>query len=304
MSELSFLNVEFVPVELNRSRALEEFLLHYPQCLSGYTLATLAAWNSSYHYEWGIANSETLFVSCRLLPDSERYLLQPVGPVASEVQQRLIEGSAGLNYPLKILNVTSRFLKEYPKLLQAFTVSENRAFSNYFYRTDALAKLRGRKYSKKRNLLSQAAKLYSWTSKPLTAESTDDCFTVLDSIEKEESPVIEGMLEREISALKYTLTYFNELSQQGLLIYVDDMPVAFSIFEEISSTTVAVHFERALRRYKGLYQVVNQETARVIARQGYTFINREEDLGDPGLRDAKMSYHPTRIVPAYELIRM
>jgi hypothetical protein len=85
------------------------------------------------------------------------------------------------------------------------------------------------------------------------------------------------------------------------LITVDDRPVAFSIYEAISPTTVAVHFERALRSYKGLYQVINCETAKVILSQGFEFINREEDLGDAGLRDAKMSYHPTEIIPAYEL---
>jgi hypothetical protein len=86
-----------------------------------------------------------------------------------------------------------------------------------------------------------------------------------------------------------------------LLVSVDDRPVAFSIYEAISSTTVAIHFERALRSYKGLYQVINCETAKVVASQGFQFINREEDLGDAGLRDAKMSYHPIEIVPAYEL---
>ena len=89
--------------------------------------------------------------------------------------------------------------------------------------------------------------------------------------------------------------------QQGLLITVNDRPVAFSIYEAISPTTVAVHFERALRSYKGLFQVVNWETAKVVAAQGFEFINREEDLGDEGLRDAKMSYHPIEIIPAYEL---
>jgi hypothetical protein len=82
---------------------------------------------------------------------------------------------------------------------------------------------------------------------------------------------------------------------------VNGRPVAFSIYEAISPTTVAIHFERALRSYKGLYQVINWETAQVIARQEYEFINREEDLGDPGLRDAKRSYNPVKLIPAYEL---
>jgi hypothetical protein len=160
--------------------------------------------------------------------------------------------------------------------------------------------LPGRKYSKKRNLLAQAAGLYHWSCQPITSTLADSCFSVLQSIHEEEHPQIEGMLERELSALECTLRHFEEFEQQGLLITVDDRPVAFSIYEAISPTTAAVHFERALRSYKGLYQVINCETAKAILSQGFEFINREEDLGDAGLRDAKMSYHPTEIIPAYE----
>ncbi len=301
MNEFFFPDVEFVPVGLNHLQTIGEFLKRYPQSLSGYTMATLAAWSPFYLYEWGFAEPDTLLISCTPDFGSTHHLMQPVGPVSPAVRQRLIEGAAALPYPLRIVNVSNRFVKRNPALLDAFALREERAFSNYLYRTDALARLRGRKYSKKRNLLSQASSQYAWTCRKLTADRTDACLEVLDAIEKEEQPQIEGMLAREIEALKYTLAHFNELDQQGLLILVEDAPAAFSIFEEISPTTIAVHFERALRRFKGLYQVINWETAKVIAEQGYEFINREEDLGDPGLRDAKLSYHPTRIIPAYEL---
>ena len=301
MNEFFSPDVEFVPVGLNHHQTLGEFLKRYPQSLSGYTIAALVAWSPFYHYEWGYAGPDTLLISCTPDFGSTRHLLQPVGAVSSGILQRLIEGAAALPYPLRIVNVSNRFVKRNPALLDAFTLREERAFSNYLYRTDALARLRGRKYSKKRNLLSQASSQYAWTCIKLTADRKEACMEVLDSIEKEEHPQIEGMLAREIDALKYTLAHFKELDQQGLLILVEDVPVAFSIFEEISPTTVAVHFERALRRFKGLYQVINWETAKVIAEQGYEFVNREEDLGDPGLRDAKSSYHPTRIIPSYEL---
>ncbi len=301
MNEFSFLDVAFVPVDLNRHQTLGEFLKRYPQPLSGYTVAALNAWVSSYHYAWGLAESDTLLISCTPDFGSQRHLMQPLGPVSPEVQQRLMEGAAELSYPLRIVNVSDRFVKGNPALLSAFSLREERSFSNYLYRADALARLRGRKYSKKRNLLSQASKLYSWQCKKLTVDWTDACFEVLEAIDKEEQPEIKGMLAREIEALEYTLEHYRELDQQGLLILVEDVPVAFSIFEEIGPVTVAVHFERALRRFKGLYQVINWETAKWVAEQGYEFINREEDLGDSGLREAKLSYHPTRIIPSFEL---
>ena len=199
------------------------------------------------------------------------------------------------------MTVPGAFLRENSELLRSFTAWEDRAVSNYLYEANKLAQLPGRKYAKKRNLLAQASSLYSWSSQPLTSALTNACFEVLNSIQEEENPQIEGMLARELAALECTLSHFDEFSQRGLLISVKDRPVAFSIFENISPTTVAVHFERALRSYKGLYQVINWETANVVAAEGFEFVNREEDMGDPGLRDAKSSYHPIEIVPAYQL---
>jgi uncharacterized protein len=302
MSELSFLGYKFSPLKLEDGSILTSFLKRYPQRLTGYTFAALAAWKPFFHYSWTFAEPETLLVSCTLDPDPNPHLMQPIGGVLSAVAaQSMINNAAALSYPLRIIGVSDRFLKENPNFAGSFAALEDRAVSNYLYNAAALAKLAGRKYAKKRNLLAQAAGLYSWSSRPLTPELTNCCFSVLESIIQEEHPRVEGMLERELAALEYTLHHFDDFHQQGVLIFIDDRPVAFSIYEAIGPSIAAVHFERALRSYKGLYQVINCETAKVIAAQGFEIINREEDLGDPGLRDAKMSYHPIEVLPAYEL---
>jgi len=299
--EPSFLDFEFSPIELKNRKLLADFLNRHPQPLSGFTFATLAAWHSFFRYGWVFAEPEALLISCFIDPDSRRHMLQPVGPLSSTLKQGLLKGAVALSYPLKIIGVCDRFLEENPDFARQFQVEEDRAISNYVYQTSALARLPGRKYAKKRNLLAQAASLYSWSCRTLTAELVDLCFAVLVAIMDEERPQVQGMLQRELAALECTLRHFEEFCQQGLLISVNGRPVAFSVYETISPTTAAIHFERALRSYKGLYQVINWETAKVIAEQGIEFINREEDMGDAGLRDAKLSYHPAEIVPAYEL---
>ncbi|HSW39972.1 MAG TPA: phosphatidylglycerol lysyltransferase domain-containing protein, partial [Acidobacteriota bacterium] len=234
--------------------------------------------------------------------DPDTHLLQPVGVFPPEAKSALLETASRLTYPLRIVGVCERFLEENLDFVRAFTVNEDQAASNYLYRAKDLAKLSGRKYAKKRNLISQAKSQYKWNARLLTPDLTPLCFQVLDTIIEEEHPDVEGMLERELAALERTLRNLEELEQQGLLIIVDDRPVAFSIFEAISPDTVAIHFERALRACKGLYQIINWEAAKVIEARGFGFINREEDLGDAGLRDAKMSYHPVKIIPSYELV--
>lgn len=301
MNVHSFLGFEFSPLVLDDIGLLAGFLKRYPQPLTGYTFSTLAAWQPYFRYEWVFAEPETVLISCVLDPDPHRHMLQPIGLLSPELAQKLDSSAAGLNYPLRIVGVSGSFLKDHPSFTHSFAIREDRSVSNYIYGANTLATLSGRKYSKKRNLLAQASGLYTYSVQTLTQDTTGSCFRVLDSIDAEENPQMEGMLARELAALECTLKHFDEFDQQGLLISVDERPVAFSVFEAINPNTIAIHFERALRSYKGLYQVVNWETAKVAAAKGFEFINREEDLGDSGLRDAKMSYHPIEIAPSYEM---
>ena len=301
MNEISFLGCEFSAFKPEDRGRLTDFLNQYPQPLTGYTFSTLAAWASYFHYGWAFAGAETLLISCVLDPDPPLHLLQPIGPISPQVSHQILKSAADLPYPLKIIGVSDAFLKANIDFARSFAFHEDRAVSNYLYRAESLAKLAGRKYSKKRNLLSQASSLYSWTCQQLTSDLIDLCFRVLESIIEEEHPPMEGMLAREVAALECTLRHFDDFGQQGILLSVNGRPVAFSIYEAISPTTVAVHFERALRSFKGLYQIVNWEMAKIAVSHGFEFINREEDVGDAGLRDAKMSYHPIEIIPAYEL---
>jgi hypothetical protein len=59
-----------------------------------------------------------------------------------------------------------------------------------------------------------------------------------------------------------------------------------------------IHFEKADLAYNAAFQVINREfLANECGR--FTTVNREEDMADPGLRDAKMSYHPADFVKKY-----
>lgn len=82
------------------------------------------------------------------------------------------------------------------------------------------------------------------------------------------------------------------------LIRIEGKPVAFTMGEEINSEVFDVHFEKALDGYDGLYPTINQEFA-VRELTGYRLINREEDMGIPGLRKAKQSYYPAILLEKF-----
>lgn len=282
--------------------SLAGFLSAHPQPLSGYTLGSLVSWDPVFEYGWVFPEPETLLISCLLGPARERHLMQPLGLFPPAVQDKVFAEAESADYPLRIVGVSEGFLARHPDFARRFLIHEDETASNYVYLAEDLAQLAGRKYARKRNLISQASSLYQWTAEPIAPENTSACAAVLKRIKGEEQPEDNANLQQELAALERTLQLWRELGQKGVLLRIEGGPVAFAIYEPIHPTTVAVHFERALRSYKGLYQVINWETARLVVSSGFTFINREEDLGTPGLREAKRSYHPTRIMPAYEMV--
>jgi uncharacterized protein len=298
---LSLLGYCFSRVELYHKCELAGLMMRYPQPLSGYTFGMLVAWTPMFHYRWARVAPEALLIACIVEPQREHQLLQPIGVLPPDVQEQLVREARQLPYPLRIYGVSEAFLAAYPEFVSHFEVHAERDFANYVYDAADLATLAGHKYSKKRNLLAQAARAYAWTTERLGLEQIDACLTVLRRIEEEESTALRGTRREDMAALEIVLRDYEALALDGILVRVGGQPAGFAIHEGISPETAVVYFERAVRSHKGLYQVVNQETARAILAQGYQLINREEDLGDAGLRQAKESYFPLRLDPFHIL---
>lgn len=299
MKSQKLFGLDFKPISLKDQSILEPFFKIYPQKISSYTFATFIAWNPIYSYLWTFIDPNTLLIA--LKRNNEFHLAQPIGEFPKKSQAHLLEGLKTLDYPVKILDASDHFLKKNADFCVHFKDCNDSRRANYVYLSKDLATLTGKNYEKKRNLISQAEHLYQWETKPLTAECKPYCPKILASIGAKDEGLSQS-LQDELVALEVIMTHFNQLKQKGCLIRIEGKPVAFSIFEELNPKTVKVHFEKAERKYKGLYQLINRETARMVLKEGYEFINREEDLGIEGLRKAKLSYYPTEIVPSHTLI--
>jgi hypothetical protein len=294
----AFLGFPFAPIEIERCALVTDFLARHPQPLSDYSSASLSVWSPVFHYHYALAEPDTLLLCARVDPDPQPRLLQPLGQVSETLQETLLARALKLPAPLVIESVSAEFLARHPAFSAHFQVVANRDSANYVYRTEDLAALAGSRYAKKRNLIQQATRLFAWRTEPLGPQHGKECLEVGDDIATKRTTLT---LQQESQALETAIRDFAALGLRGLLLRIDDRPAAFSIYDRLNPTTALVMFERALRDKKGLYQVINQETARAIAAQALTFINREEDLGDPGLRRAKLSYHPVRLEAKHTL---
>ncbi len=291
---------DFKKIELQDQSSIQAFLRKFPQKISTYTFAHLLSWENIYKLEWLAVSDELLLISC--VPtndDGKRHLLQPIGDFSKEFQETVFTLARGMNYPLKIFDVSQNFCEKYRDFVTLFDLDENRDGANYVYLAKDLAFLQGSKYAKKRNHISQAESGYGWTVGELTRECGPACIKILENLSYPDVPT--GTLENERETLRTTMQHFGQLNQYGIMVKVNGQPVAFSIFEELNPSTAVVRYEKANRALRGIYQIVNQETARIIYEKKYCYINREEDMGDDGLRHAKLSYHPATLEPAYIL---
>ena len=91
------------------------------------------------------------------------------------------------------------------------------------------------------------------------------------------------------------------LPVKGGAIFCGEKAVAFTIGSEINSLTYDIHIEKALKEYQEAYSVINREFAKN-ELDGYKWINREDDMGLDGLRQAKLSYHPVKRLKKYDCI--
>jgi len=149
-------NLTFTPIELSHKNQIEPLLTKEVPLLSGYTFASLMAWRVIFHYEWTLLHDKTLIISANVPNQNNRHLLQPVGFFTEECQKMMVTEMAKLDYQIIIHNVNGQFLERYPAFISHFEIRNDPGSANYIYRTNDLALLPGRKYIKKRNLISQA----------------------------------------------------------------------------------------------------------------------------------------------------
>ena len=170
----------------------------------------------------------------------------------------------------------------------------------YIYKTETLAGLHGSKLSKKRNLISQFERLYSpYEVREITPADYETIRKLNEEWRREHSDMLS--IENEQKALAAALTGYAELGLHGLILLSGGNIEAFAVFSPINSDSWTVHFEKARSDCKGAAQVINQQTAKYLTGK-CEFINREQDLNIPGLRQAKQSYMPVRMLKDYLLI--
>ena len=178
-----------------------------------------------------------------------------------------------------------------------FKIEPERNDFEYIYSVEELSELKGKKYHSKRGHIKKFSKNNLWEYSALNINKKEDYILFFRSWFEERPDANPN----EMIAIEKALKYYNELKLYGGMILVEKKIVAGAVGEKIDDETFVVHFEKALSEFSEAYAVINNELCKKIQNE-YKFINREEDLGIPGLRKSKLSYHPQFFIEKYSAV--
>ncbi len=192
--------------------------------------------------------------------------------------------------------------EEWKEILESrFILEERRESFDYIYNSEDLGTLKGRKYSKKKNKINNFKKLYNYTYEKLSEENLKEIIEFQKNwcVNRECDTI--PVLKNENLGIMNLLNNFSQMDFIGAMIKVDGEIVAYSLGEKLNSEYGVIHIEKGLNQYVGSYQMINH----LFAQNEFAdckYINREDDFGDEGLREAKESYHPAFLLKKYEIV--
>ena len=174
---------------------------------------------------------------------------------------------------------------------------------DYVYNIDDLATLRGKQYQSKRNFANRFHLQHPECQLLPLDDTIEDAARLLAqqwyAAKEEADPLADYHLEK--TALERAFSHRKALGLEGLVLMEDGKALAMTMGSRLSPSTFDIHFEKALDGIDGAYAAINQAFA-LFLKEKYPelqYLNREDELGIPGLRKAKLSYHPDHLVAKY-----
>ncbi|MDR1555639.1 MAG: phosphatidylglycerol lysyltransferase domain-containing protein [Tannerellaceae bacterium] len=287
------MSIVFRGITVADKAAITSFTMKSPFQNCDFSFANMCSWRFLYKSEYAIAG-HFLLIRFRIEGNERPVYMCPVGEGDITHAISLIEeDSLRYGHPLWILGVTPEGKKQLEEAFPGgFRFINDRDYYDYIYLKDDLIRLSGKKYQSKRNHINKFVKQYRYEYRPITPELVSECLTLECKWYKaNRTDDDEEELSYERRSLTFALQHATELGLMGGAICVDGQIVAFSFGAPINNNTFGVHVEKGDISYDGVYSVMNYEFALHIPDQ-YLYVNREEDLGIPGLRQAKQSYRP------------
>ena len=313
------MTMTFHPLTLLDREAMQAVTLHSGRRNCNYTFANLVGWQFWYYTEVCVLENAVVL---RYTFDGQRAYMVCTSEVLSlELIEALLDDGNGsltligledsqVKAPLSSLRLggspdAKTSLPPLGEVRRGLSIKPLRDQYDYIYRRTDLATLHGKHLDAKRNHIHRfRAEHPDFEYRPLTPELFDECrrLTEIWQEEKNENYKRNETIDAEHRVMETIFSHWDALGMIGGSIFVDGRMVAFTYGAAVTTDTFDVCVEKADRHVEGAFAIINQQFAEHLPEQ-YVYLNREEDMGIPGLRQAKLSYHP-EILLTYNVVHI
>ncbi len=290
----------FKPLELADREFIREALWAFQPETSELTFTNLFIWRQHYGLFWCLAGEHLLLVSRPA--QGPPFALPPVGPGSRlHLARRLLAWlREELGQISPCLERADARLAQEAESAADLRIEPLRDHFDYLYATAELISLSGRKYHDKHNHLNAFRRNYPFTYETMEERHLAACEELADAWCRLKRCAEDLNRFSEWEAVKEALKHFGPLGLTGGVLLIEGRMAAFSLGELLNRETAVIHIEKADPAVRGSYAAINQQFLEH-AWSGVPYVNREQDLGEPGLRTAKLSYHPVRLVEKFRI---
>jgi len=288
---------DFKRIALENKPVFDKHYAKYPPVHSDNLFTTMISWMEYSNYHYAVVD-ENIIIMTEL--DNKIRLRPPLGKQNVDLLKQVLTLAVreGSEKPFGVVdtNMKEWISKEFPRL----KFFEHRDYFDYVYLASDLANLPGTNYAKIRNRLNKFKKNYEYTTEMISEENMDEVDEFLKRWCLWKDCESDIVLENERKAIVYSMAHFFDLGLSGLVIRINGNIEALAVYEKMNPDTAVVHYEKGSPYFDGIYKAINMETAKILQKD-FMFINREEDMGIPGLRQAKLSYRPHHMVEVFHV---
>ena len=299
------MQLQFHDISLSSKALVEKYLKPWQSENAEFGFAHIYMWGGDGKIQYAEADG---FLFLKLHFPGETMFFWPPFPKDEAAKARYREGmqlacqymeEVGMRPLFK--SVAEPFTSWIQEQCPEMVLEERRENFDYVYEAESLITLKGKKLHGKRNHINKIrAEHPDFQYEELTAAHYEQCMALYDDWRLDhKEPTITQYDER--SSVERALLNLDELGLTGGVIYIDGVLKAFTVGERILPWMHQIHIEKAAKDIDGLYPLINKQYAAAHCAD-VQFINREEDMGLEGLRKAKQSYRPARMVIKYDVL--
>jgi len=268
--------------------------------ISEITFTNLFAWRDSYKLRYTVYRDYLLLISFR--DENSPYAFLPVGDISradfADAVKMIKSYFDSKGYDFVMKKVYEEYVPHVLNILgQEYVADYDRDNSDYVYLASNLSTLKGKRYHRKKNHVNKFMSTYRYAYEKIDSVNKRECYNVLNRWINNKKNINDDH-KKEALAIKEMIENFEVLDCIGAIIRVEGIAEGFTLGEIMNKDTAVIHIEKVNTEIDGLGEFINWQ----FCKENFSdllYINREQDLGIEGLRKAKKSYLPERLVNKY-----